>query len=91
MMFATKRRLTAMLLIVGFLVASLAMFAPQTEGQWIANCPNAQAKCCNAIFAARVICAIFGSGSDACLAAQYYAGSWCHIASSICNEAFSCS
>ena len=89
-MFVTKRRLIVTLLIVVFLVSSLALFTPQTEGQWIATCANAKAKCCNAIFAASVICDVFGSGSSVCHHAQYYAGSWCHIASSVCNSAFSC-
>ena len=88
-MFSTKRRLIAMVLIVGFLVASLAMFTPQAEGQ--TACQDAKIRCCVAIWAAQNICGIFGSGSKACNAAQYYAGTMCYLASSVCNNAFSCS
>ena len=91
-MFATKRRLTAMLLIVGFLVASWGMFVPQTEGQLLPlNCSQARSRCCIAIWAASQICGTFGSGSEACNIAQRYAGGMCRVASEMCNNAFSCS
>ena len=90
-MFSTKRRMTATLLIVCFLVASLGVFVPQTEAQAIYNCTWYQTKCCQAIFAAKIICATFGSGSDLCSSAQSAAGYACAVASNVCNSAFSCS
>lgn len=91
-MFETKGRLTAMLLVVGFLVASFGMFAPSTEGQLLPlTCVQAQSRCCIAIWAAKQICGIFGSGSGVCHVAQSYAGGMCRIASEMCNNAFSCS
>ena len=88
----SKRRTTAALLIVGFLVASLGMFAPSTEGQLLPlTCSQAKARCCVAIWAARQICGTFGSGSEVCNLAQSYAGGTCRMASEMCNNAFSCS
>ena len=86
----SKRRTTAALLIVGFLVASLGMFAPQTEAQ-VANCLEATLSCCAAIWAAHQICGTFGSGSRACNYAQSIAYMTCNMAANVCGYPIDCS
>ena len=89
-MFATKRRLTAPVLIIGFLVVSFGMFTPSTEaGQTERGCEMARDDCCNAIWAAQQICGMFPS-SGWCADAHEYVNSKCSIAASACGT-FSCS
>lgn len=91
-MFSTKRRLTATICIVVFLVASFGMLVPSADAQLNPQtCSDAKSACCYAVYAAKYICIIFGSGSQTCQDAQYYAASMCSAASNLCNTAFSCS
>ena len=82
-MFATKGRLIAMVLVVGFLVASLGMFAPPAYSDF--NCFMAIIRCCGAISQAHRDCEEFGSSSTICTAAQEYAGAKCAQAANICG------
>lgn len=86
-MFA-KRRTTAALLIVGFLVASLGMFTPSTEAHH--TCSYWASKCCSAICDASDECNDHGSGSSECISAQSYAGYVCATASEKCGFAVYC-
>ena len=83
-MFA-KRRTTAALLIVGFLVASLGMFAPSTEGA----CEDSRILCCDLIRMARQVCGMFPH-SQWCADFTDWANEACTIAASECGT-FSCS
>ena len=84
-MFATKRRLTAMVLIVGFLVASLGMFAPSTEG----NCEDSRTLCCDLINMARQVCGMFPH-SHWCADYAEWVNLACTVAAAECGT-FSCS
>ncbi len=81
-MFGTKRRLTAMVLIVGFLVASLGMFAPPAYSN---GCSTAINNCCAALGLATYYCSLYGSSSGVCKAWQRYAGEKCSTAAEICG------
>ena len=81
-MFETKGRLIAMVLVVGFLVASLGMFAPPA---YSSSCSTAINNCCAALALAAYYCALYGSGSSVCDAWQRYAGEKCSTAAEICG------
>ena len=86
-MFAVKGRLIATICIVGFLVASLGMFAPSTEAHHA--CASARATCCHAIWVAQQVCGMFPN-SDWCAFQYHEANVACHRAASECGT-FSCS
>ena len=81
-MFATKRRLTAMICIVGFLVVSFGMFTPPA---FSASCSYWTNWCCDAICDTYRICEEYGSNSYACYNAQAYAGYVCATAAEVCG------
>ncbi len=85
-MLGTKRRLTAMVLIVGFLVASLGMFTPSTEAHH--NCSDAKYDCCFAIWRAKKFCSKWPN-SVACQVAYDEANYFCTIAAAECTT-FTC-
>ena len=80
-MFATKRRLIAMVLAVGFLVASLGMFAPPA---YSSSCQSWIDWCCQALKNAAWYCLQDPNGED-CYDAQNYAGGVCGLAANICG------
>lgn len=82
MMFATKQRVTATLLIVGFLVASLGMFAPPAYSY---GCSFYTSWCCAAIETAHDTCDEHGSSHWMCDDAQSYAGWVCATAADVCG------
>ena len=84
-MFETKGRLIAMVLVVGFLVASLGMFAPPAYSDFDLNCFMAILRCCGAIKQAQSDCDEFGSSDGICTSAQEYAGAKCAQAANTCG------
>lgn len=84
-MFA-KRRTTAALLIVGFLVTSLGMFTPSTEAHH--NCASAKYSCCFAIWRAKDFCRRFPH-SNGCRLKYDEVNYFCTIAASECTT-FTC-
>ena len=82
----SKRRTTAALLIVGFLVASLGMFTPSTEAHH--DCESAKDNCCYAIWRAKDFCSRFPYSSG-CYMLHNEANYLCAIAAAECTT-FTC-
>ena len=85
-MFATKRRLTAMVLMVGFLVVSFGMFTPSTKAHH--DCESAKYYCCYAIWKAKDVCSRFPYSSW-CEFQYNEANRICTIAAAECTT-FTC-
>ncbi len=90
MMFVTKGRLIATLLIVGFLVAGLGMYAAfqvqDAEAQNVSlSCWYDVNMCCMYIHVAQAVCDTLGSSSSLCNYYQGLAGYWCSQAADSCG------
>ena len=94
-MFATKGRLKVTLLVVGFLVVSLGMYAGfqvqdvEAHPHPGTSCCAARWDCCSAINSARQWCGMFPD-SYMCADAAEWVNLKCSIAAAVCGG-FSCS
>ena len=82
-MNATKRRLIATLLVVGFLVASWGMY---TEPAHASGSCSALLATCNLLSSvANSICADYGNSSSECLTARAIAWAACYLHYTLCG------
>lgn len=94
-MFSTKGRLKVALMVVGFLVVSLGMYAGfqvqdvEAHPHPGISCGDARWNCCSAIQATREICGMFPD-SRVCARQAEVVNILCSIAAAVCGS-LSCS
>ena len=80
-MFSTQKRVTATLLIFGFLVVSFGMFATPAFG----SCQFYKSWCCSALETTQTMCNWYGTDSWQCRDWIAYTSSICALANSECG------
>ncbi len=94
-MFAIKGRLKVALMVVGFLVVSLGMYAGfqvqdvEAHPHPGMSCSDARYNCCTAIYFAKQVCGTFPD-SMVCADSAEWVNFECSIAAAVCGT-FSCS